>query len=99
MTRRPDRSHFWADVRRDYASIWPEMRRALAEMCEGWWDLVADIRQDRQITRRMKQRITGLENLTRRQWRETSRAMLGEIHEIEETERRVLREFRDEEPR
>jgi hypothetical protein len=44
-------------------------------------------------TRRMKQRITGAENPTRRQWRKASNAVLAEAREIEEAERRVLREF------
>ena len=41
----------------------------------------------------MKQRITGAENPTRRQWRKASNAVLAEAREIEEAERRVLREF------
>lgn len=93
MTERPDRSTFWADVRRDYASTWPMLLNGLREAREGWRDLTAEIRQDRQFTRRMKQRITGVENPTRRQWREAGNAVLTEAREIEEAERRVLREF------
>ena len=95
MMQRPGRSHFWADVRRDYASTWPEMRRAFAEMREGWRETTAAIRQERQFTRRMKQRITGVDNPTRRQWRRVSRAIDSETREIEEAGRLVLREFGD----
>ncbi len=91
-----ERDRFWADLRRDYASIWPTMRRELRAMREQWREMTAEMRQDRQLTRRLKQRITGLENPTRRQWRKTSSAVLDEIHELEETERRVLREFGEE---
>lgn len=90
-----DWSRFWADVRRDYASVWPTMRSGLREMREDWWETVAMIREDRHWTRRLKQSITGVENPTRRQWRKASKAVLAEAREIEAAERRVLREFRD----
>jgi hypothetical protein len=64
---------FWGDVRRDYAAIRPEFLSALREVREKWWDMVAEIRQNKQFTRRMKQRATGAENPTRRQWREALR--------------------------
>jgi hypothetical protein len=86
-------NRFWADLRRDYAAVWPTMRNDLRQMREEWREMVAERRQDRQFTRRMKQRITGAENPTRRQWRKASRAILAEVHEIEAAERRVLREF------
>ena len=90
---RPDWSTFWADVRRDYAAIWPDFRDLGREMREGWRGMVAEVRQERQFTRRMKQRITGVDNPTRRQWRHAGRALDAEAREIEEAERRVLREF------
>ena len=90
-----DRGTFWADVRRDYASTWPAMLDDLRSAREQWRELVAEIRQDRQLTRRMQQRITGSENPTRGQWRKASRAILAEAREIEDAERRVLREFGD----
>jgi len=90
---RPDWSTFWADYRRDCASVWPEMLAAGREIREAWWETVAMIREDRHWTRRLKQSITGMENPTRRQWRTASRAVLAEAREIEAGERRVLREF------
>lgn len=95
--QRPDWSTFWADLRRDYAKLWPELLSAVREMRESWWDLNAEIRQGKQFTRRMKQRITGVDNPTKRQWRHASRALDAETREIKETERRVLREFGDQE--
>lgn len=86
---------FWADLRRDYASLWPEFRNGLREAREQWRETAAEVRQGRQLDRRMRQRITGTASPTRRQWREVSRAILGEVREIEAAERRVLREFRD----
>jgi hypothetical protein len=64
---------FWADIRRDYASTWPEFLAALRQIREGYWDMVAEMRQNKQFTRRMKQRATGVENPTRRQWRQALR--------------------------
>jgi hypothetical protein len=92
---RPRRSTFWADVRRDYASIWPSMRNGFLEAREHWREIIAEIRQQRQLTRRMKERITGIRNPTRRQWREGSRVVLDEVRELEGIEQRVLREFRE----
>lgn len=92
---RPHKSTFWAGVRRDYASIWPKMRKGFLEAREEWRELTAEIRQDRQLMRRMKERITGTRNPTRREWRRSSRMVLDEAREIEEAEQRVLREFRD----
>lgn len=86
---------FWADLRRDYASIWPTFRDGWGQVCEEWRELTAEMRQQRQLTRRMKQRITGVENPTRRQWRKVSRAILAEVHDLEAAERRVLRDYRD----
>jgi hypothetical protein len=91
---RPHRSTFWADLRRDYASTWPMMRNGFLEAREQWRELIAEIRQDRQLTRRMKERITGTRNPTRRQWRKSSRVVLDEVRELEGIERRIVREFR-----
>jgi hypothetical protein len=84
---------FWSDLRRDYASLWPEFLDGLREGRELWREAVAEFRQDRQFTRRMKQRITGVDNPTRRQWRDVCKAYDTEAREIEQAERRVLREF------
>jgi hypothetical protein len=84
---------FWADLRRDHVALWQEVRDDLRTAREQCWEFIAEIRQGRQITRRMKQRITGVDNPTKRQWRNASRAVLGEVREIEEAQRRVLREF------
>lgn len=43
----------------------------------------------------MKQRITGVDNPTRRQWCEAGNAVLAEARKTEEAEWRVLREFGD----
>jgi hypothetical protein len=56
---RPHRSTFWADLRRDYASTWPMMRNGFLEAREQWRELIAEIRQDRQLTRRMKRGSRG----------------------------------------
>jgi hypothetical protein len=93
MTERPDRSTFWADLRRDYASLWPEIREGFRQAREQWRETTADRRQYKQFHRRMMQRATGLENPTRRDWRKASKAFIAEAREIEEAERRVLREF------
>jgi hypothetical protein len=91
----PDRRGFWADVRRDYASLWPEMRRGLLEVREQWRELVAERRQYRQLTRRMWQRITGAPDPTRRERRRASRAILAEAAELEAIERRIVREHQE----
>jgi hypothetical protein len=91
--RREVSDGFWADLRRDYASMWPTVLREMRSAREQWRELTAQIRQDRQLTRRMKQRATGEKNPTRRQWRKASRAFAVEAREIEEAERRTLREF------
>ena len=92
MAERPDWSTFWADLRRDYASLGTEIREGFGQAREQWRELIAVIRQDKQFHRRMMQRATGLENPTRRDWRKASKAFMAEAREIEETERRVLRE-------
>jgi hypothetical protein len=84
---------FWADLRRDHVALWQEIRDDLRSAREQWWEMVADMRQGRQLTRRLKQVVTGVNNPTRRQWRTATRAILGEAREIEEAERRVLREL------
>ena len=43
------------------------------EAREQWWDLIAEMRQERQITRRMWQRATGKPNPTRRERRRALR--------------------------
>jgi hypothetical protein len=69
------------------------MLNDLRSVREQWCAFIAEIRQGRQLTRRMKQRIARAENPTRRQWRKASRAVLAEVGKIEEAGRRVLREF------
>jgi hypothetical protein len=88
MTSRTDRDErdsiwdgFWADVRRDYAAIWPEFLATLRQVREEHWDLVAEMRANKQFTRRMKQRITGVDNPTRRQWRAACKALDAEARE------------------
>jgi hypothetical protein len=93
MDRKYSYNGFWADVRRDYAALWQEIRSDCRAAREQWWEMVAQIREDRHWTRRLKQVVTGVENPTRKQFRDVSRVMLSEAKEIEEAERRVLREF------
>ena len=93
MTR--ERRAFWADVRRDYAALWPEIRESWREMREEWRETTAEHRQYRQLTRRMWQRITGKPDPARRERRRAERAILAEADELEEIERRVLRERQD----
>jgi hypothetical protein len=64
---------FWAQFRRTYATLWPEMRDSWREQREQWWETIAEIRQARQLDRGAKQRITGLQNPTRRQVRHALR--------------------------
>lgn len=74
-------AQFRADVRRDYASAWREFLDGGREVREQWRELTAMIRQDRQLTRLMKQRITGVENPTRRQWRAACKALDAKARE------------------
>lgn len=91
----------WRGIREEWraarAEAIGEMRAARDEAIESWREMTAEIRQDRQITRRMWQRITGKPNPTRRERRDAERAILAEADEIEETARRVLREHRESE--
>jgi hypothetical protein len=89
---REDRRAFWSEVRRDYASLWPQIRDGWREMREEWRELVAERRQYRQLTRRMWQRVTGKPDPTRRERRRTQRAILAEADELEAIERRVIAE-------
>lgn len=89
-----ERRVFWADVRRDYAALWPEIRDSWREMREEWRETIAEHRQYRQLTHRMWQRITGKPDPTCRERRRAGRAILAEANELEEIERRVLREHR-----
>lgn len=91
----PNRREFWAEVRRDYASLWPGAKRDLHAVREQWRDLIAEIRQSRQFDRRMKQRITGLENPTRRQFRKAAKPIDDELRELKRIERDVLRDHRN----
>src|SRR5690348_9929389 len=86
---------FWADVRRDYASLWPEMRAAWREVREEWRETTAERRQYRQLTRRMWQRVTGKPDPSRRERRRAERAIITEVDELEAIERRVLREHQE----
>jgi hypothetical protein len=89
---RESRRAFWADVRRDYASLWPGMRASWREMREEWRETTAEHRQHRQLDRRMWQRITGKPDPTRRERRRAGRAIDAETRELEAIERRVLGE-------
>jgi hypothetical protein len=89
---RESRRAFWADVRRDYASLWPEIRDGWHEMREQWWELIAERRQSRHLTRRMWQLVTGKPDPTRRERRRTRHAILTEADELEAIERRVIAE-------
>jgi hypothetical protein len=89
---REDRRAFWADVRRDYARLWPELRDGLREMREQWRELLAEVRQGRQLDRRMWQRITGKPDPARRDRRHAGRAIDAETRELEAIERRVIAE-------
>lgn len=86
---------FWADVRRNYVSLWPEICTAWQEVREEWRETIAERRQYRQLTRRMWQRITGKPDPTRRERRHASRAILAEAAELEAIEQRVIREEQD----
>lgn len=57
--RQEDRQAFWADVRHDYATLWPQIRDSWREMREEWREMTAERRQYRQLTHRMWQRVTG----------------------------------------
>jgi len=87
-------SGFWAQVRRDYASLWPEMRDSWRDMREQGRETTAEVRQARQFDRRIRQRITGLQNPTRQQFRRAARQIDAEVDELKAIERRVLREHR-----
>jgi hypothetical protein len=89
---RESRRAFWADVGRDYASLWPAIRGGWREAREQWRELVAERRQYRQLTRRMWQRVTGKPDPTRRERRRTQREILAEADELEAIERRVIAE-------
>jgi|HubBroStandDraft_3_1064219.scaffolds.fasta_scaffold1353709_2 hypothetical protein len=73
-------SGFWAQLRRDYARLWPEMHDSWRQQREQWWETIAEIRQARQLDRGAKQRITGLHNPTRRQVRRALRGHRQDDH-------------------
>ena len=89
---RGSRREFWSAVRRDYAALWPEIRRDWREAREEWWDLIAGWRQERQMARRMWLRVTGQADPARTERRRAGRAVLAEAAELEEIGRRVVRE-------
>lgn len=89
--RQEDRQAFWADVRHDYATLWPQIRDSWREMREEWREMTAERRQYRQLTHRMWQRVTGKPDPTRR----AERAIIAEADELEAIERRVLREHQE----
>lgn len=64
-------------------------------MREQWREFIAQVRQSRQFDRRMKQRITGLENPTRRQFRKAAKPIDDELRELKRIERNVLRDHRN----
>ena len=61
-------------------------------MREQWRETTAEIRQRRQLDRRMKQRITGLANPTRRQFHIAAKPIDDELRELKRIERHVLRD-------
>lgn len=63
---RNERSGFWAQVRRDRAASWREICDSWREQREQWRETTAEIRQMRQLDRATRQRLTGLQNPTRR---------------------------------
>ncbi len=63
-------------------------------MREEGRETTAEIRQARQFDRLLRQRITGLQDPTRRQVRRAVRQIDAEVGELKAIERRVLREHR-----
>jgi len=73
-------SEFWARFRRDCADSWRDIRGSWDRERDRWWETTAEIRQARQLDRRMQQRITGLHNPTRRQVRRVLHEHLEDGH-------------------
>jgi hypothetical protein len=60
----------WGGLRAEYRAAAVQAR---ADAAEGWWDLVAELRQYRQWRRRAHQLISGKVNPTRRDVRQAER--------------------------
>jgi hypothetical protein len=90
----PNRREFWSDLRRDRVSLWPGIQQDFADAREKWREFIAEVRQRRQLDHRMKQRITGVENPTPRQFRDAVKSIDGELRELKRIEQRVLRDER-----
>lgn len=74
------------------ATLREEIRTDFAEAREEWRDLIAEIREHRQLIHRMHQRITGKARPTRQEIRQAERAILAEVEELEQIARRIVAE-------
>jgi len=74
------------------AALGAEIRTGITEAREEWRDLVAEIREHRQLIRRMHQLITGKAAPTRQEVRQAERAILAEVEELQEIARRIIAE-------
>jgi hypothetical protein len=90
----PNRREFLSDVRRDSISLWPGIQQDFHEAREKWREFIAEVRQRRQLDHRMKQRITGVENPSPRQFRDAVKSIDGELRELKRIEQHVLRDER-----
>ena len=90
----PNRREFWSGLRRDHDSLWPGIQQDFSDAREKWREFIAEVRQRRQLDHRMKQRITGVENPTPRQFRNAVKSIDGELRELKRIEQRVLRDER-----
>jgi len=80
----------WDGLRAEYRATFTDMRQEWQQAGEEWQETIAQIRQDKQLTRRMHQRITGKDSPTRREIRQVERAVLAELDELEAIGRRVI---------
>ena len=94
MPSEPNRREFLSDVRRDSMSLWPGIKQDFCDVREKWREFTAEVRQRRQLDRRMMQRITGEENPTPRQFRDAVKSIDAELRELKRIEQRVLRDER-----
>jgi hypothetical protein len=69
-----------------------EIRADFADVREEWQDLIAEIREHRQLIRRMHQGIIGQANPTRQEIRQAERVILSEIEELQAIARQVIAE-------
>lgn len=56
---------FWAEVRRDYRQLWPQVREDWLRMREEWREMRAEINEARHWDLRLRQEITGKQSPTR----------------------------------